>query len=284
MTAATRMARPFRTRSPMPGFGLAMGVTLTMLSLVVLLPIGALLWKGAEFGPAQVWQVVNTQRVWAALYLSFRLALFAAAFNLVFGVALAWVLVRYDFPGRKIVDASVDLPFALPTAVAGIALTTLYAPNGFFGGMAADVGMKIAYTQWGIFIALVFVGLPFVTRTVQPVIEEIEQEVEEASATLGAYRLMTLRRVVLPMLAPAALTGFALALARSVGEYGSVIFIAGNLPMKTEIAPLLIVIRLEEYDYDAAAAIGIAMLVISFAMLLVINLIQIFSRRRIGLV
>lgn len=268
----------------MPGFGLAMGVTLTMLSLVVLLPIGALLWKGAEFGPAQVWQVVNTQRVWAALYLSFRLALFAAAFNLVFGVALAWVLARYDFPGRKIIDASVDLPFALPTAVAGIALTTLYAPNGYFGALAADVGMKIAYTQWGIFIALVFVGLPFVTRTVQPVIEEIEQEVEEASATLGAYRFMTLRRVVLPMLAPAALTGFALALARSVGEYGSVIFIAGNLPMKTEIAPLLIVIRLEEYDYDAAAAIGIAMLVISFAMLLVINLIQIFSRRRIGLV
>ncbi|MBC7479493.1 MAG: sulfate ABC transporter permease subunit CysT [Pseudorhodobacter sp.] len=276
--------RPLVARSPMPGFGLSMGITLTMLSLVVLLPIGALLWKGVEFGPSEVWRVVNTERVWAALFLSFRLALFAAAFNLVFGVALAWVLARYDFPGRKIVDASVDLPFALPTAVAGIALTTLYAPNGFFGHMAADFGAKIAYTQWGIFIALVFVGLPFVTRTVQPVIEEIEQEVEEASATLGATRLMTLRRVVLPMLAPAALTGFALALARSVGEYGSVIFIAGNLPMKTEIAPLLIVIRLEEYDYNAAAAIGIAMLVISFTMLLVINLIQIFSRRRIGLV
>ena len=283
MTAVPTM-RPIVARSPMPGFALSMGITLTMLSLVVLLPIGALLWKGAAFGPSEVWRVVNTQRVWAALFLSFRIALFAAAFNLVFGVALAWVLARYDFPLRKIVDASVDLPFALPTAVAGIALTTLYAPNGAFGQLAAEFGTKIAYTQWGIFIALVFVGLPFVTRTVQPVIEEIEQEVEEASATLGASRLMTLRRVVLPMLAPAALTGFALALARSVGEYGSVIFIAGNLPMKTEIAPLLIVIRLEEYDYDAAVAIGIAMLVISFTMLLIINLIQIFSRRRIGLV
>ena len=277
-------ARPLVMRSPMPGFGLSMGITLTMVSLVVLLPLGALLWKGAGFGPAQVWAVINTERVWAALFLSFRIALFAALFNLVFGVVLAWVLVRYDFPGRKIVDASVDLPFALPTAVAGIALTTLYAPNGFFGQFAAEVGTKIAYTQWGIFLALVFVGLPFVTRTVQPVIEEIEQEVEEASATLGAGRITTLWRVVLPMLAPAALTGFALALARSVGEYGSVIFIAGNLPLKTEIAPLLIVIRLEEYDYDAAASIGIAMLVISFIVLLVINLIQIFSRRRIGLV
>ncbi|MEI6097511.1 MAG: sulfate ABC transporter permease subunit CysT [Alphaproteobacteria bacterium] len=279
-----RRARAFVARSPMPGFGVSMGVTLTLLSLIVLLPIGALLWKGIAFGPAQVWAVINTERVWAALFLSFRLALFAAALNLVFGVALAWVLARYDFPGRKIVDASVDLPFALPTAVAGIALTTLYAPKGAFGQIAATFGTKIAYTQWGIFIALVFVGLPFVIRTVQPVIEEIEQEVEEASATLGAGRLMTLRRIILPMLLPAALTGFALALARSVGEYGSVIFIAGNLPMKTEIAPLLIVIRLEEYDYDAAAAIGIAMLVISFFMLLVINLIQIFSRRRIGLV
>ena len=204
--------------------------------------------------------------------------------NLVFGVALAWVLVRYQFPGKKLIDASVDLPFALPTAVAGIALTTLYAPNGAFGQIAQSFGAKIAYTQWGILIALIFVGLPFVTRTVQPVIEEIEAEVEEASATLGAHRLMTLRRVILPMLAPAALTGFALALARSVGEYGSVIFIAGNLPMKTEIAPLLIIIRLEEYDYNAAAAIGIAMLVIAFVMLLLINIVQIFSRRRIGLV
>ncbi|MEO6298013.1 MAG: sulfate ABC transporter permease subunit CysT [Paracoccaceae bacterium] len=278
------IARSFAQRSPMPGFGLSMGITLTILSLVVILPIGALLFRGAEYGIGNIWTVVNSQRVWAALFLSFRLSLLAALINLIFGVALAWVLARYEFPGRGLIDASVDLPFALPTAVAGIALTTLYAPNGFFGQFAKEAGTQIAYTQWGILIALIFVGLPFVTRTVQPVIEEIEQEVEEASATLGASRFMTLRRVVLPMLAPAALTGFALALARSVGEYGSVIFIAGNIPLKTEIAPLLIVIRLEEYDYGAAAAIGIAMLVLSFTMLLIINAVQIFSRRRIGLV
>lgn len=268
----------------MPGFGLSMGITVTMLSLVVLLPIGALLWKGAAFGPGEVWRVVNTERTWAALALSFRLSLLAALFNLVFGVLLAWVLVRYRFPGRSLLNAAVDLPFALPTAVAGIALTALYAPNGVFGGVAREFGVQIAYTQLGILIALIFVGLPFVTRTVQPVIEEIEREVEEASATLGAQRSYTLRRVILPMLMPAALTGFALALARSVGEYGSVIFIAGNIPLLTEIAPLLIVIRLEEFDYDGAAAIGIAMLVISFAMLLAINLVQIWSRRRIGFV
>ena len=276
------MGRPLIHRSPMPGLGLSMGITLTMLSLVVLLPIGALLLKGASFGIGNIWETVNRERVWAALFLSFRLSLLAALFNLVFGVLLAWVLVRYRFPGRRILDAAVDLPFALPTAVAGIALTALYAPNGFFGGLAKEIGWKIAYTQWGIFIALIFVGLPFVTRTVQPVVEEIDREVEEASATLGASRLHTLRRVILPMLAPAALTGFALALARAVGEYGSVIFIAGNIPLVTEIAPLLIVIQLEEFNYDAAAAIGIAMLLISFAMLLVINLIQVWSRRRIG--
>lgn len=271
-------------RSPMPGFGLSMGITLTMLSLVVILPIGALLLKGAAFGPDQVWRVINTERTWAALYLSFRLSLFAAIFNLAFGVLLAWVLVRYRFWGRSVLNAAVDLPFALPTAVAGIALTALYAPNGAFGSIAQEFGLQIAYTQLGILIALIFVGLPFVTRTVQPVIEEIEKEVEEASATLGASRSYTLRRVILPMLLPAALTGFALALARSVGEYGSVIFIAGNIPLLTEIAPLLIVIRLEEFDYDGAAAIGIAMLVISFAMLLAINLVQVWSRRRIGYV
>jgi sulfate transport system permease protein len=268
----------------MPGLGLSLGVTMTVLSLVVLLPIGALLWKGATYGPAGIWDTVNTERTWAALFLSFRLSLFAAIFNLIFGVTLAWVLVRYRFPGRKLLDAAVDLPFALPTAVAGIALTTLYAPNGAFGALFKEIGVKIAYTQWGILLALIFVGLPFVTRTVQPVIEEIEREVEEASATLGASRAYTLRRVILPMLAPAALTGFALALARSVGEYGSVIFIAGNIPLLTEIAPLLIVIRLEEFDYNGAAAIGIAMLAISFALLLVINAVQILSRRRIGYV
>jgi sulfate transport system permease protein len=246
----------------MPGLGLSMGITLTMLSLVVLLPIGALLLKGASFGIGNIWDTVNRPRVWAALYLSFRLSLFAALFNLVFGVILAWVLVRYRFPGRRILDAAVDLPFAL----------------------AKELGLKIAYTQWGIFIALIFVGLPFVTRTVQPVVEEIEREVEEVSATLGASRLYTIVRVIVPMLTPAALTGFALSLARAVGEYGSVIFIAGNIPLRTEIAPLLIVIQLEEFNYDAASAIGIAMLLISFAMLLAINLIQVWSRRRIGYV
>jgi sulfate transport system permease protein len=271
-----------RPRRAMPGFGLTMGLTLTMVSLVVLLPIGALLWKGAAFGPLQIWEVVNRPRTWAALYLSFRLSAFAALFNLVFGVLLAWVLVRYRFPGRRIVDAAVDLPFALPTAVAGIALTTLYAPNGAFGSLIAPFGLRIAYTQVGIFLALVFVGLPFVVRTVQPVLETMDREVEEASATLGATRWTTIRRVILPMLVPAALTGFALSLARAVGEYGSVIFIAGNIPLRTEIAPLLIVIQLEEFNYDAAAAIGSAMLVISFTLLLAINLLQIWTRRRIG--
>ncbi|MFE3837280.1 sulfate ABC transporter permease subunit CysT [Pseudogemmobacter sonorensis] len=276
------MGRPLIHRSPMPGLGISAGITLTMLSIVVLLPIGALLAQGIGFGFGNMWETVNRERVWRALFLSFRLSLFAALFNLVFGVILAWVLVRYRFPGLRIIDAAVDLPFALPTAVAGIALTALYAPKGVFGSWAAAIDWKIAYTQWGIFIALVFVGLPFVTRTVQPVIEELESEVEEASATLGATRAYTLWRVILPALLPAALTGFALSLARAVGEYGSVIFIAGNRPLVTEIAPLLIVIQLEEFNYDGAASIGIAMLVISFAMLLVINLIQIWSRRRIG--
>lgn len=276
------MGKPLVQKSPMPGFALTAGITLTMLSLVVLLPICALLLKGVSAGLPQLLATVSTPRTLAALFLSFRLSLVAAFFNLIFGVALAWVLVRYRFPGRKILDAAVDLPFALPTAVAGIALTALYAPNGAFGSIFKEFGIKIAYTQWGILIALIFVGLPFVTRTVQPVVEEIEREVEEASATLGAGRAYTLRRVILPMLAPAALTGFALALARAVGEYGSVIFIAGNIPLKTEIAPLLIVIKLEEYNDAGAAAIGIAMLVISFGMLLIINVVQVWSRRRIG--
>lgn len=278
------MGKPLIHRSPIPGLGVSAGITLTLLSLVVLLPIGALLAKGAVAGPERLWSEVNSARIWASLWLSFRLSFLAAAFNLVFGAALAWALARYRFPGRRLIDAAVDLPFALPTAVAGIALTALYAPNGVFGAVARDWGVKIAYTPLGIFIALVFVGLPFVVRTVQPVIDEIEREVEEASATLGASRAHTIRHVILPMLAPAALTGFALALARAVGEYGSVTFIAGNLPMKTEIAPLLIVIKLEEFNYDGATAIGIAMLVISFLMLFVINAIQVWSRRRIGYV
>jgi sulfate transport system permease protein len=272
----------FRQPSPLPGFGLAFGVAMTMLSIVVLIPIGALLWRGAAIGPAALWETINRPRVWAALELSFLTSLYAALFNLVFGLVLAWVLVRYRFWGRRIIDAAVDLPFALPTAVAGIALTALYAPNGAFGQLLAPLGVQVAYTPLGIWVALVFVGLPFVVRTVQPVIEEIEREVEEASATLGATRARTLRVVILPMLLPALLTGFALALARSVGEYGSVIFIAGNLPNVSEIAPLLIVIRLEEFDYDGAVAIALAMLAISFLMLLAINLIQVWSRRRFG--
>jgi sulfate/thiosulfate transport system permease protein len=268
--------------SALPGFGLAFGVMTTMLSIVVIIPIAALLLRGVDIGFAELWRIVNTRRVWNALSLSFMTSLYAALFNLFFGLALAWVLTRYRFWGRRVVDAAVDLPFALPTAVAGIALTAIYAPNGLLGQWLAPMGAQIAYTQAGIFIAMVFVGLPFVVRTVQPVIEEIDQEVEEASATLGAGRMRTFLLVILPSLLPALLTGFALSLARSVGEYGSVIFIAGNLPNRTEIAPLLIVIRLEEFNYDAAIAIAIAMLAISFAMLLVINLIQVWSRRRHG--
>ncbi len=271
-----------RSPSPLPGFGLSFGIMMTVLSIVVLLPIAALLGRGLMIGPADLWDMLNSRRIWSALTLSFRAALIASLFNLVFGLMLAWVLVRYRFWGRRFIDAAVDLPFALPTAVAGIALTALYAPNGVFGQALAPLGLQVAYTEVGIWVALVFIGLPFVVRTVQPVIEELEPDLEEVSATLGARRIYTLRRVILPTLTPALLTGFALALARSVGEYGSVIFIAGNIPNLTEIAPLLIVIRLEEYNYDAAAAIGIAMLVISFAMLLAINAIQVWSRRRIG--
>lgn len=273
-----------RSPSPLPGFGLSFGIMMTVLSIVVLLPIGALLGRGLMIGPADLWEMLNSRRIWSALTLSFRAALIASLFNLVFGLMLAWVLVRYRFWGRRFIDAAVDLPFALPTAVAGIALTALYAPNGVFGQALAPLGLKVAYTEIGIWVALVFIGLPFVVRTVQPVIEELEPNLEEVSATLGARRAYTLRRVILPTLTPALLTGFALALARSAGEYGSVIFIAGNIPNLTEIAPLLIVIRLEEYSSDAAAAIGIAMLIISFAMLLAINAIQVWSRRRIGLV
>jgi sulfate transport system permease protein len=267
-------------RSPLPGFGLAAGLALGMLAVVVVVPIAALILRGAAVGPAALWQAVASERVLAALRLSFGIAAAAALCNLCLGLALAWVLARYRFPGRRLIDAAVDLPFALPTAVAGIALTALYAPSGAFGRLLAPFGLKVAYTPLGIFVALVFVGLPFVVRTVQPVIEEIEREVEEASATLGAYRLRTFRRVILPMLTPALLTGFALAFARGVGEYGSVIFIAGNLPLVSEIAPLLIVIRLEEFDYDGAVAIALAMLAVSFLMLLAINLVEVWRRRR----
>lgn len=272
----------FRAASPIPGFGLSFGITMAMLSAIVILPIGALVLAGAGVGPAELWATINTERVWSALSLSFRISFYAALFNLVLGLAVAWVLVRYDFPGKSLLDASVDLPFALPTAVAGISLTALYAPNGFFGELLAPLGIQVAYKPLGIWVALVFVSLPFTVRTVQPVIQEIDREVEEASATLGAYRLRTFHRVILPALTPALLTGFALAFARSAGEYGSVIFIAGNLPNISEIAPLLIVIRLEEFHYEGAIAIALAMLAISFFMLFAINAVQVWSRRRHG--
>jgi sulfate transport system permease protein len=268
--------------SIIPGFGLTLGFTLTYLSLIVLIPIAALIVKSTGLGWDGFWKQALEPRTLAALRVSFGLALIAAAINAVFGVIIAWVVVRYRFPGRGLIDAIVDLPFALPTAVAGIALTTLYAPNGGLGQYLALVGIKVAYTPIGITIALVFIGLPFVVRTVQPVLEDIDLELEEAAATLGANRRQAIVNVVLPVLLPALLTGFALALARAVGEYGSVIFIAGNIPYYTEIAPLLIVIRLTEFSYAGATAIGAVMLGISFVMLLIINLLQAWSRRRFG--
>jgi sulfate/thiosulfate transport system permease protein len=268
--------------SALPGFGLALGFTLTYLGLIVLIPLAGLVLKSATLGLAGFLDVVTGPRTLAALRLSFVTALIAAAINAVFGVIIAWVLIRYRFPGRRLLDAFVDLPFALPTAVAGIALTSLYAPNGWMGSWLEPLGIKVAYTPLGITIALIFIGLPFVVRTVQPVLEEFDRELEEASATLGANRRQTVFLVILPTLLPAILTGFALALARAVGEYGSVIFIAGNMPYVSEIAPLLIIIRLEEFGYAQAAAIGTAMLLISFAILLFVHLVQAWSRKRFG--
>jgi len=272
----------FSKPSVVPGFGLALGFTLAYLTLIILIPLSGLAWRSAALGWSEFWAIATDPRVVNSLELSFGASLIAAAVNVVFGSIVAWVLVRYRFPGRRIVDAMVDLPFALPTAVAGIALTSLYAPKGWLGHLLLPLGIKVAYAPLGIVIALIFIGLPFVVRTVQPVMEEIDREVEEAAATLGASRFQTISRVLLPGLAPAIVTGFALAFARAVGEYGSVIFIAGNLPFKTEITPLLIVIKLEEYNYAGATAIAAIMLVISFFMLLVINLLQSWSRRRYG--
>lgn len=270
----------WRQPSILPGFGLTLGYTIFYLTVIILIPLVGLVWRSASLGWAEFFAIATDERTLLALKVSFGSALAAAAVNAVFGVIVAWVLVRYDFPGRRLLDAVVDLPFALPTAVAGISLAALYAPNGWIGALLAPLGIKIAFTPIGIVVALVFVGLPFVVRTVQPVMEELDREVEEASATLGASRFQTLRMVILPALTPAILTGFALAFARGVGEYGSVIFIAGNIPYVSEIAPLLIVIRLEEFNYAGATAIACIMLVISFAMLLFINLLQMWSRRR----
>jgi sulfate/thiosulfate transport system permease protein len=258
----------------MPGFGITLATTLLWLSLIVLLPLAALFLKTAELSPAQFLAIVTSRRVLHAFELSFGLSLAAAAVNLVFGSVVVWAIVRYRFPGRRLLDAIVDIPFALPTAVAGIALTTLYAESGWIGRWLAPLGIKVAYTPLGIFVALVFIGLPFVVRTVQPVLEDLDVELEEAAASLGAHRWTILRRVVLPAIAPALLTGFALALARAVGEYGSVIFIAGNLPNVSEIAPLLIVIRLQEFRYADATAIAVVMLVVSFLLLFLVNVVQ----------
>jgi sulfate transport system permease protein len=265
-----------------PGFGITMGTTLLWLSLIVLIPLAALFLKTSELTLERFIRVVTSPRVLHALELSFGLSLLAAAVNLVFGFAVVWALVRYEFPGRRLLDACVDIPFALPTAVAGIALTNLYAENGWLGGLLAPLGIKVAFTPFGIFLALVFIGLPFVVRTVQPVLEDLEAELEEAAATLGASRWTTIRRVVLPSIAPALMTGFALAFARAVGEYGSVIFIAGNLPNVSEIAPLLIIIRLEEFRYADATAIAAVMLVASFILLFLINILQRWSEQRSG--
>ena len=281
-TAPAQAGWRFRQPSVIPGFGLTLGFSLAYLTLIILIPLSGLIWRSAALGWADFWAIASDRRTINALEISFGTAFLAAAVNVVFGTLVAWVLVRYRFPGRRIVDAMVDLPFALPTAVAGIALTTLYAPNGWIGKLLMPLGIKVAYTPLGIVVALVFIGLPFVVRTVQPIMEEIDKEVEEAAATLGASRFQIITRVLFPGLAPAIITGFSLAFARGVGEYGSVIFIAGNLPYKSEIAPLLIVIRLEEYNYPAATAIAAIMLALSFVMLLVVNLVQTWSRKRYG--
>ena len=264
----------WREPSVLPGFGLALGITVTALSLIVLIPLAALFLKAASAGPADIWAVATSPRTLAALKLSFTAALFAALVNAVFGLILAWVLVRYDFPGRRLIDAAVDLPFALPTAVAGIALAAIYAPNGWVGGLLAPYDIKVAYTPLGVMVALIFIGLPFVVRTIQPVLEELPADIEEAAALLGASRWRTVFQVLLPPVLPALMTGFVLAFARAVGEYGSVIFIAGNVPMVSEIAPLLIVIRLEEFNYAGATAVATLMLGLSFVLLFAINLLE----------
>jgi sulfate transport system permease protein len=275
--SAAAFFNPTRQTRVLPGFGLSLGYTLVYLSLIVLIPLSAVFLKAATLSWPEFWDIVSAPRVVATYQLSFGTSLLAAAINAVFGLALAWALVRYSFPGKKLIDALVDLPFALPTAVAGIALTALYAGNGWLGSVLEPLGLKVAFTPLGVLVALVFIGVPFVVRTVQPILEDLEIELEEAAASLGAQRWTIFRRVILPVLMPALLTGFALAFARAVGEYGSVIFIAGNIPMVSEITPLIIITKLEQYDYVGATAIAVVMLVFSFAMLLAINLLQAWS-------
>jgi sulfate/thiosulfate transport system permease protein len=269
-------------KNVIPGFGLSLGYTVVYLGLVVLIPLSMLLFKTTSLNFAAFWDTVLDPRTLVAYRLSFGAALAAAAVNAVFGPLVAWVLVRYSFPGKSIADAMVDLPFALPTAVAGIALTAIYAPNGFIGKLAAQAGIKTAFSPLGIVIALTFIGLPFVVRTVQPVLEELDPALEEAASSLGADRWQVIRRVILPTLLPSLATGFTMAFARAIGEYGSVVFISGNMPMKTEIAPLLIMTKLEQYDYAGATAIALTMLVASFALFLVINTLQAYSAKKAG--
>ena len=265
----------------LPGFGPSLGFALTYLSLIVLIPLSATFVKATTLSWQAFWATVTTPRVLASYELTFGASLLAALVNALFGLVVAWVLVRYRFPGKRIVDALVDLPFALPTAVAGITLATLYAPNGWLGSLLAPYGIKVAFTPLGVWVALIFIGLPFVVRTVEPVLQELEPEVEEAAVSLGANRWQTFYRVILPAIMPSLVTGFTMAFARAIGEYGSVIFIAGNMPMFSEITPLLIVSRLEQYDYAGATAIAVVMMIISFVLLLVINLFQAWQARRL---
>ena len=276
------MSKRLFKHSVLPGFGITLGFTLAYLGLIVLISLSAVIWKTTDLTLLQFWQTISEPRVVASLKLSFGASLIAATVNAVFGLVLAWALVRYSFPGKRIVDTLVDLPFALPTAVAGIALTAIYAKNGWLGQYLEPLGLKIAFTPTGIMIALIFIGLPFVVRTVQPVLEDLDKEIEEAAASLGANRAQTVFKVVLPIILPALLTGFALAFARAVGEYGSVIFIAGNLPMVSEIAPLMIITKLEQYDYSGATSIAVVMLFLSFILLLVVNSLQAWTAKRTG--
>jgi len=280
MSAIGLKFAPLKSQHVLPGFRLSLGFTIFYLTSLVLIPLLALMIRPFELGLDGIWEAISTPRVLASLRLSFGMALAAAIIDSVFGLIIAWVLVRYRFPGKAIVDALIDLPFALPTAVAGIALSTLYAPSGWLGGILQQYGIQVAYTPWGVLIAMVFISLPFTVRTVQPVLAELGKDVEEAAATLGATRVQTISRVMLPMLYPAILTGCAMAFARAVGEYGSIIFLAGNLPGISEIAPLLIVIKLEEFDYAGAAAIGVVMLAASFVMLLALNALQSWAAKR----
>lgn len=281
-TPIPKPKRAWVKKSVLPGFGLSIGLAALYASLIVFIPLAGLVLKALELSWTELWEVVSNARAVASYKLTFGASLAAASINLVFGLIVAWVLVRYDFFGKRVIDALVDLPFALPTAVAGIALTALYTTKGWVGQWFWLADIKIAYTWLGVTIALTFIGLPFVVRTVQPVLADLEKEVEEAAASLGASRLQTFRRVLLPALLPSLLTGFALAFARAIGEYGSVVFISGNMPYKTEITPLLIMTKLEQFDYAGAAALGTVMLIFSFVLLLLINLLQHWSHKRTG--